>query len=98
MLFWSMVLFVLGILAILDSQFNYGYLFRTANSALFMLVSLGILIRTRMLEKAGIKERLLLNNDELRARMLKLRGEQKNKQGDDSQTGEHPKTEVEAEY
>jgi hypothetical protein len=77
MLVWSLVLFVLGILAILDSQFNYGYLFRTANSSLFMLVSLGILVRTRLLEKAGIKERLLLNNDELRARMLKLKESQR---------------------
>jgi hypothetical protein len=77
MLIWSMVLFVLGILALLDSQFNYGYLFRTANSAVFMLVALGILIRTRMLEKMGIKERLLLNNDELRARMLKIKDQQK---------------------
>jgi len=77
MLFWSLTLFALGILALLDSQFNYGYLFRTANSAVFMLVSLGILVRTRLLEKMGYKERLLLNNDELRSRMLKLKDEKK---------------------
>jgi hypothetical protein len=96
MLIWSMVLFVLGILAILDSQFNYGYLFRTANSAVFMLVSLGILIRTRMLEKMGIKERLLLNNDELRSRMLKLKDQQKNPQVQPTTPAHQPKEEIAA--
>ncbi|OGC91385.1 MAG: hypothetical protein A2W25_04445 [candidate division Zixibacteria bacterium RBG_16_53_22] len=73
MLIWSLVLFALGILAFLDSQFNYGYLFRTANSVVFMLVSLGILIRTRRLAKWGFREQLIENNDELRARMLAMR-------------------------
>lgn len=96
MLVWSMVLFILGILALLDSQFNYGYLFRTANSAVFMLVALGILIRTRLLEKMGIKERLLLNNDELRARMLKLKDTQKNPQGEQPVSKQQPKEEIAA--
>jgi hypothetical protein len=96
MLVWSMVLFVLGILALLDSQYNYGYLFRTANSAVFMLVSLGILIRTRMLEKIGLKEHLLLNNDELRARMLKLKEEQKNPAGQATTTASQHKEKIAA--
>lgn len=70
---WSLVLFGLGILAFLDAQFNYGYLFRTVNSAMFMLVSLGILIRTRMLAKLGFKEQLIENNDKLRAHMVAMR-------------------------
>ena len=72
MLIWSIVLFALGILAFLDSQFNYGYLFRTANSTVFMLVSLGILVRTRILASWGFKEQLIENNDELRARLKEL--------------------------
>lgn len=64
---WSLVLLVLGVLAVLDSQLNYGYLFRSANSFLFLLVSLGLMIRTRMLEKFGFKEKLLETNKELRA-------------------------------
>jgi|WetSurMetagenome_2_1015567.scaffolds.fasta_scaffold110445_2 hypothetical protein len=96
MLIWSMVLFALGILALLDSQFNYGYLFRTANSAVFMLVALGILIRTRMLEKMGIKERLLLNNDELRARMLKIKDQQKNPQAQPVTPAQQPREEIAA--
>lgn len=66
MLIWSLVLFGLGILAVLDSQLNYGYLFRSANSVIFMLLSFGLLIRTRMLEKLGFKEELLKNNKELK--------------------------------
>jgi hypothetical protein len=46
MFFWSGVLFVLGILAFLDSVLNMGEIFRTVNSALFMLLSLGLLVRT----------------------------------------------------
>ena len=69
MFFWSLVLFILGITAFLDSQFNYGYMFRTANSLVFMLVSLGILVRTRWLAKLGFKEQLIENNDALKARI-----------------------------
>lgn len=43
---WCAVLFVLGILAFVDSLFNMGEIFRRVNSVLFMLVSLAILIRT----------------------------------------------------
>jgi hypothetical protein len=69
MFIWGIVLFGLGILAVLDSQFNYGYVFRSANSFVFMLLSLGILIRTRILQKLGYKERLLRSNIELTAKI-----------------------------
>jgi len=46
MLIWCGILFTLGILAFMDSLFNYGDIFRQVNSVLFMLVSLGLLIRT----------------------------------------------------
>jgi len=73
MLIWSLILFGLGMLAFLDSQFNYGYIFRSANSILFMLVSLGVLIRSRYLSRQGTKEQLMQNNDELRARMINMK-------------------------
>ncbi len=72
MFIWSLVLFGLGVLAVLDSQLNYGYLFRSANAFVFLLVSLGLLIRTRMLEKFGFKEKLLETNKELRAHIDEL--------------------------
>ena len=73
MFIWSLVLFGLGILAVLDSQFNYGYLFRSTNSVLFMLVSLGVLVRTRMLQKFGIKERLMESNKKLNAQVKEMK-------------------------
>ena len=47
MLFWSTALFILGVLAFLDAIFNYGEIFRQINSFMFMLISLGVLIRLR---------------------------------------------------
>lgn len=46
MFIWCAILFVLGIAAFVDSIFNMGEIFRTANSVLFLLISLGLLIRT----------------------------------------------------
>lgn len=46
MLFWSAVLFLLGVAAFLDTIFNYGEIFRKVNSVLFLLISLAILVRT----------------------------------------------------
>ncbi|MBI5867081.1 MAG: hypothetical protein HZB43_02110 [candidate division Zixibacteria bacterium] len=46
MLIWCGILFAMGIMAFLDSLFNYGDIFRQVNSVLFMLVSLGLLVRT----------------------------------------------------
>jgi hypothetical protein len=69
MFIWGLVLFGLGILAVLDSQLNYGYVFRSANSMVFLLLSLGVLIRTKILQKQGYKEHLLKKNIELNARI-----------------------------
>jgi len=46
MFVWCAILFLLGITAFMDSLFNYGEIFRRVNSVLFMLVSLGLLVRT----------------------------------------------------
>lgn len=46
MLVWCGILFTLGIIAFMDSLFNYGEIFRQVNSVVFMLVSLGLLVRT----------------------------------------------------
>ncbi len=46
---WCAILFVLGVFAFLDAMFTppYGDFFRKVNSLLFMLISLGMLIRLR---------------------------------------------------
>jgi hypothetical protein len=73
MIYWALVIFILGILDFLDCQFNYSHLFRTANSFLLMLVALGILIRIKTLEAWGFKERLIEKNKKLRDRMVAMR-------------------------
>lgn len=72
MLIWCITLFVLGILAFLDTIFNYGDIFRRVNSVLFMLLSLGLLIRTRMLMKFQKIEKLEARNAELESQMAQL--------------------------
>lgn len=56
MFIWCTLLFVLGVAAFLDSIFNMGNIFRQVNSVLFMLISLGLLIRTTTKAKAKTKE------------------------------------------
>ena len=62
MFVWCTLLFMLGILAFLDSTFTFGEIFRKVNSVLFMLVSLGLLIRTsmkmRLREMETLRERI----------------------------------------
>jgi hypothetical protein len=62
MIYWGITLFGLGICAFLDFLFNYGGIFRGINSVLFMLVSLGLLIRTRMMMKTKRIEKLTDEN------------------------------------
>ena len=73
MVAWCVVLLILGVLSLLDTIFNYGTLFRTADSVLFMLVSLGILFRVKILSKRRHREQLEKNNDRLRERMMEIR-------------------------
>ncbi len=65
MLIWCAILFGLGILAFMDSLFNYGEIFRQVNSVLFMLTSLGLLVRTT----TKIKGRQLETYQEQMARL-----------------------------
>ncbi len=65
MLIWSSVLLMLGVAAFLDSLFTFGEIFRTVNSILFMLVSLGLLVRTSAKIKQANREGLLYRIKEL---------------------------------
>ena len=62
MLIWCSVLLFLGIAAFLDSIFTFGEIFRRVNSVLFMLVSLGLLVRTstkiRLAKREGYEKRI----------------------------------------
>jgi hypothetical protein len=58
MLVWCAILFGLGIVAFMDSLLNYGEIFRMINSVIFMLVALGLLVRTSMKIKMRTIENL----------------------------------------
>jgi hypothetical protein len=75
MFVWCTILFLLGIAAFLDSIFNYGDIFRRVNSVLFMLVSLGLLVRTTTKMRMRRLEGYLEKIDELEHRLNELRGE-----------------------
>jgi hypothetical protein len=73
MLVWCAILFGLGILAFLDSLFNYGEIFRQVNSVLFMLVSLGLLIRTTTKIRRAALEKQVERMNALEAELTELR-------------------------
>ena len=58
MLVWCTLLFVLGVLAFLDSLFSMRDLYRRVNSVLFMLVSLGLFFRTTTKMKLKNREEM----------------------------------------
>ena len=72
MLYWCIALFFMGVMSFLDNILSYGEVFRWINSALFMLVSLGILIRTKMMVKIGKIERLLEEVDYYKQEIIRL--------------------------
>lgn len=53
MLLWVIVIFGLGVAAFVDSIFNFGDIFRQVNSVMFLLVSMGLLVRTTTLKRRG---------------------------------------------
>lgn len=53
MFVWVTILFTLGVTAFIDSIYNFGEIFRQVNSVMFLLVSMGLLVRTTTLQKRG---------------------------------------------
>jgi cytochrome c oxidase subunit IV len=74
MLAWCTILFILGILAFLDTIFNYGEIFRKVNSVVFMLVSLGLLVRTSMKMRLKKTEAMIARIEELEEHIAKISG------------------------
>ncbi len=74
MLAWCAILFVLGILAFMDTIFSYGEIFRKVNSVVFMLISLGLLVRTSMKMRLKKVERLISRVAELEEHVAQLSG------------------------
>ena len=78
MLGWCAILFTLGVLAFLDSIFNYGEIFRQVNSVLFMLTSLGLLVRTTTKIRGKQLEQYQDQVVRLEMEMRNMRTEQEN--------------------
>ena len=77
MLVWCAVLFMLGIIAFLDSLFTFGEIFRRINSVFFMLVSLGLLVRTstkmKMKQIEGYIDKIKKLEEEVKALKEKVK-------------------------
>jgi hypothetical protein len=78
MFVWCTILFLLGITAFLDSMFNYGEIFRQINSVLFMLISLGLLVRTTIKARSRVIERQVERIGELETKVAELEEEYRN--------------------
>jgi protein-S-isoprenylcysteine O-methyltransferase Ste14 len=72
MLVWCVVLLFLGITAFLDSIFTQNEIFRTINSVFFMLVSLGLLVRTSTKQRIGRRESYQRRIQELEQQIVEL--------------------------
>jgi protein-S-isoprenylcysteine O-methyltransferase Ste14 len=72
MLVWCCVLLFLGVTAFLDNIFTQNEIFRTINSVLFMLVSLGLLVRISIKKRIGQTESYLKRIDELEQQVKNL--------------------------
>ncbi|MBD3167897.1 MAG: hypothetical protein GF307_00345 [candidate division Zixibacteria bacterium] len=73
MLWWCAFLFALGILAFMDTIFNYGEIFRRINSVIFMLSSLGLLMRVSMKSKMRTVESYIEKIQYLEAEIAQLK-------------------------
>lgn len=74
MLTWCTVLFFLGVAAFMDSLFTFGDIFRRINSVLFMLVSLGLLVRVSIKQRLKQKEGYQQRVGELESEIRNLKG------------------------
>jgi cytochrome c oxidase subunit IV len=77
MLTWCALLFVLGVVAFLDSLFNYGDIFRQINSVLFMLTSLGLLVRTTTKMKLKTIEGYIKRIEQLETELAEIKSRSK---------------------
>jgi hypothetical protein len=77
MLVWSALLFLLGVLAFVDSVFNMGEIFRQVNSVVFLLVALALLIRTSTKAREQKTEKLQSRVFNLEREVSQLKSEQK---------------------
>lgn len=66
MIYWAIMLFGLGILALADFTVTGGEIFGSINSIIYLTLSFAILVRMRNKQKEGLIEKLQAENQELR--------------------------------
>ena len=76
MLWWCAFLFLLGILAFMDTLYNYGEIFRRINSVIFMMTSLGLLMRVSMKMKVRTTENYIEKIQRLENEVSSLKASQ----------------------
>jgi cytochrome c oxidase subunit IV len=73
MLVWCGFLFCLGVAAFLDTIYSYGEIFRRVNSVVFMLIALGLLVRTSMKMKIKRVEGLIAKVEDLEEQLSRFK-------------------------
>jgi cytochrome c oxidase subunit IV len=73
MLVWCGFLFCLGVAAFLDTIYSYGEIFRRVNSVVFMLIALGLLVRTSMKMKIKRVEGLIAKVEDLEGELARFK-------------------------
>ena len=63
----------MGILSFMDTMFNYGEYFRRVNSVVFLLISLGLLVRISLKIKLRRFEGLVAKVEQLESELARFR-------------------------
>jgi hypothetical protein len=69
MIYWGVMLFCLGLLALVDYSITGGRIFGPINSAVFLTISFAIFVRIRRKQKDALWEKLAQENDELKKQL-----------------------------
>jgi len=75
MIYWAIMLFGLGGLALADYSVTGGEIFGPINSIMFLVMSFAILIRIRKKQMEGQREKLQQENEELKIQLAALTGQ-----------------------
>ncbi len=79
MIYWGIMLFALGMLALADFTVTGGEIFGSINSIIFLALSFAVLIRVRNKQREGQIERLKSENQEYRRILGQPESSQENK-------------------
>jgi hypothetical protein len=79
MIYWGIMLFALGMLALADYSVTRGEIFGPINSIIFLIISFAVLLRVRNKENEARWEKLQAENKELRDQLTQPETSTENK-------------------